>query len=39
MSIHNICFPGEIRKILCGYPNLSVAMIFVSVSSSLEIKG
>ena len=24
---HNICFPGEIRKILCGYPLLSVAMI------------
>ena len=23
---HNICFRGEIRKILCGYPLLSVAM-------------
>ena len=23
---HNICFHGEIRKILCGYPLLSVAM-------------
>ena len=27
MSTHNICFCGEIRKILCGYPLLSVAMI------------
>ena len=27
MSTHNICFHGEIRKILCGYPLLSVAMI------------
>ena len=29
MSTHNICFPGEIhvRKILCGYPLLSVAML------------
>ena len=26
MSAHNICF-REIRKILCGYPFLSVAMI------------
>ena len=25
MSTHNICFHGEIRKILCGYPLLSVA--------------
>ena len=24
---HNICFRGEIRKILCGYPLLSVAMV------------
>ena len=23
---HNVCFHGEIRKILCGYPLLSVAM-------------
>ena len=29
MSTHNICFPGEIRKILCGYPLLSVAMTCV----------
>ena len=26
MSTHNICFRGEIRKILCGYPILSVAL-------------
>ena len=26
MSTHNIYFRGEIRKILCGYPLLSVAM-------------
>ena len=26
MSTHNIYFCGEIRKILCGYPLLSVAM-------------
>ena len=27
MSTHNICFRGEIRKILCGYPLLSVAIM------------
>ena len=26
MSTHNICFYREIRKILCGYPLLSVAI-------------
>ena len=26
MSTHNICFRRELRKILCGYPLLSVAM-------------
>ena len=26
MSTCNICFRGEIRKIFCGYPLLSVAM-------------
>ena len=26
MSTHNICFHQEIRKILCGYLLLSVAM-------------
>ena len=28
MSTHNICIHREIRKILCGYPLLSVAMFF-----------
>ena len=28
MSTHNICFHREIRKILRGYPLLSVAMIY-----------
>ena len=27
MSTHNICFCREIRKILCGYPLLSVALV------------
>ena len=27
MSTHKVCFCREIRKILCGYPLLSVAMI------------
>ena len=27
MSTHNICIRREIRKILCGYPLLSVAMM------------
>ena len=27
MCTHNICFCQEIRKILCGYPLLSVAML------------
>ena len=26
MSTHNICFPAEIRKIICGYPLLSGAL-------------
>ena len=26
MSTHNMCIRGEIRKIICGYPLLSVAM-------------
>ena len=26
MSIHNICFRGEIRELLCGYPFLSGAI-------------
>ena len=31
MSTYNICFRGEIRKILCGYPLLSVAMLLVLI--------
>ena len=27
MNTHNICSRGEIRKILCGYPLLAVAML------------
>ena len=27
---HNICFHGEIRKVLCGYPYLEYAMWVVS---------
>ena len=34
MSAHNICFRREIRKILCGYPLLSVAMNPDELSSS-----
>ena len=40
---HNICFSGEIRKILCGYPFLSGAMMDPykfdsnSVSRTLEV--
>ena len=29
MSTHNICFRREIRKIICGYPLLSVAMYHI----------
>ena len=29
MSTHNICIRREIRKILCAYPLLSVAMLKV----------
>ena len=39
MSTHNICFRGEIRKILCRYPLLSVAMIFTSHLRMLLIFG
>ena len=31
MSTHNIYFCGEIRKILCGYPLLSVAMLLLII--------
>ena len=36
MSTHNICISREIRKILCGYPLLSVAMIDIFLVSSLK---
>ena len=35
MSTHNMCFLGEIRKILCGYPLLSVAMNYYSDSRQI----
>ena len=35
MSTHNICFCREIRKILCGYPLLSVAMVLACVFQML----
>ena len=35
MSTHNICFHGEIRKISCGYPLLSVAMAYARVLSAV----
>ena len=39
MSTHNICFHGEIRKILCGYPLLSVAMgPFLELKSCIVVK-
>ena len=34
MSTHNVCFRAEIRKILCGYPLLSVAMF--SLKNDIE---
>ena len=36
MSTHNICFCGEIRKILCGYPLLSVAMETLKSSTGVQ---
>ena len=37
MSTHNICFLGEIRKILCGYPLLSVAMDCLFAQSDIGV--
>ena len=37
MSTHNICFSREIRKILCGYPFLSVAMSTPKICSGATI--
>ena len=41
MSTHNICFRGEIKKILCGYPLLSVAMttaFFYNTTAGIQSK-
>ena len=32
MSTHNICFDVEIRKILCGYPFLSWAVVAIAIT-------
>ena len=37
MNTHNICFHGEIRKILCGYRLLSVAMLCYNEPSNKEV--
>ena len=37
MSNHNICFRQEIRKILCGYPFLSVAMATSATTTSFRV--
>ena len=37
MSTHNICFCREIRKILCGYPLLFVAMTLSRKTVSPEL--
>ena len=37
MSTYNICFCREIRKLLCGYLVLSVAMSFFSRKLSATI--
>ena len=38
MSTHNICFRREIRKLLCGYPLLPVAMkiFFIKIIKDLK---
>ena len=36
MSTHNICICSEIRKILCGYPLLSVAMSGAQLESAVS---
>ena len=36
MSTHNICISREIRKILCGYPFLSVAMLGGSAGCTFD---
>ena len=39
MSTHNIYFYREIRKILCGYPLLSVAMVIIHLLSFISLCG
>ena len=40
MSTHNICIRREIRKILCGYPLLSVAMHnYFHVECQIQLSG
>ena len=36
MSTHNICISREIRKILCGYPLLSVAKKKNTLSGTMD---
>ena len=38
MSTHNICFHGEIRKILCRYPLFSGAMILIGKTEKALIR-
>ena len=38
MSTHNICFRAEIRKILCGYPLLSVAMVYMEIQGDIKLQ-
>ena len=35
MSAHNICFHREIRKIICGYPLISVAVNLHDMSNPI----
>ena len=35
MSIHNVCFQGEIRKILCGHSLFSEAIILQKMSKKV----
>ena len=36
MSTHNICFHGEIRKMLSGYPVLSRVIVLAELLVNLE---
>ena len=38
MSTHNICFQGDLKKkILCGFPLLSVAMLLKAATLKKEL--